>query len=211
MATFIKTIKGVTTFFGNTSILSKNFGTLHLSVVLVSKLAGNESEAFTSLRMGNKNLATIRTKLINGNVVRQKASFGKGLLPGIRNLMLKQTRRNKKTVIRGLINGERIKAFTPGCKCKRCSCGSESIQLQNDTKLNFTINKKLECALKRLFAKFNLEIAAAIKKIGNSDPACLEECNRIARKCNSDCFLDSVCAPACEAARAVCVVTRCVL
>ncbi|OZB92240.1 hypothetical protein [Paenibacillus sp. XY044] len=209
MATFIKTIKGVTKFCGNTSIQSKNFGKLHLRVVLVSKVAANEIEAVTILKMGNKNLATIRTKIINGNVVRQKAAFGKGFLPGIRNLMLKQTRRNNKTVISGLINGERIKAFTPGCKCKRCSCGSKSIQLQNGTKLNFTINKKLDCALKRLFAKFNLEMAAAIKKFGTSNPTCLEECNKIARKCNDDCFFDSVCAPACEAARAVCVITRC--
>lgn len=207
MATFMKTIKGVTTLFGNTSILSKNFGTLQLSVVLVSKLAGKETEALTSLRMGNKNLATIRTKLINGNVVRQKASFGKGLLPGIKNLALKQTEKNKKTIITGLINGKRIKAFTPGCKCKKCSCGSQSVQLQNGTKLNLTINKKLECALKRLFAKFIREIAASIKKIENTDPQqCIANCNKLNQQCNDNCFFDRVCAPVCEAARAVCII-----
>ncbi|NBD27191.1 hypothetical protein [Paenibacillus glycinis] len=214
MPGLLRTVNGTTALFATASIRSKQEGILSANVELVANPSRGVSDFILNITQNACNLATIKIVSLTRTSSRLTASFGKQVKgASSANILLRD--KNGKLSARGFINKKAIVPikFGCGCGCKNGGSCSDStkVRFKDGSTLKVSIDRSLELALKRLFAKLAREIKKLIPKsrrrAAAPDPGCRDNCVRIGNACRAACgIFAALCAPICLTAQTVCII-----
>lgn len=217
MPGLLRTVNGTTTLFATASLKSKQQGILSANVELVTNADRGVSDFFLNITQNACNVATIKIQSLTRSKSRLTACFGKQV-KGISSANILLQDKNGKLSARGFINKKAIVPIKFGCGCgcsNGCSCSdSTKVRFKDGTTLKVSIDRSLELALNRLFAKLAREIKKLVprsrmrqRRGAAADPGCRDNCVRIGNACRAACgIFAALCAPICFTAQTVCII-----
>ncbi|RED55768.1 hypothetical protein [Cohnella lupini] len=212
MPGLLRTINGTATLNATASLKTKHEGILSANIEFVTNPNRGISDFFLNVTQNACNLATVKLQSLTRSSSRLTAFFGKQV-KGITSANIVFAEKNDDIIARGFINKKAIIPFKASCGCNRgCHCtGAKKVKFKDGTTLKICIDKSLELALERLFAKLERVIKRLIKRQNpgkGTDPACIARCLRAGTICQAACSIFAfICAPACLAVQAICVAT----